>query len=298
MKSIQEQLLIPDDEIFLLKRNQEKVFSRPRHHHRELEIKYMVSGSGRGFVGETIYEYQTGDLVLLGPNLPHHWVSDNHYEEKGILADCFYLQFKEDFLGDTFLHKTATLSIAELFQRARSGIQFSGKTAIEAAHIIENLTTTTGIRRLILFIELLNLLAQSYEYRDLNNKTIFPVNKKEQEDALRLNKIYQFIYTNFKDEISLADVADLVKMSKPAFCSYFKNRTLKNFTEFVNEVRIAHAQKLLIESDFAIKEIGYEVGFNNISLFNRVFKKVTKQTPKDYKKQFEKQNYHKNQKNV
>jgi AraC-like DNA-binding protein len=285
MKSIQEQLLIPENEIFLLKRNQGERFSRVRHHHRELEIKYMVSGSGRGFIGETIYEYQAGDLVLIGPNLPHHWVSANHYEEKGILADCFYLQFKEDFLGDNFLQKNVTLEIASLFQRARAGIQFFGSTAQHCYFQLLELSKAVGIQRLIGFIQLLDTLAHSLEYRLFENKHEFEeVVKNPEKD--RLNRIYKIIEQNFQYEIDLETIAKEVGMSKSAFCQFFKKRTLKSFTEFVNELRIANAQRLLITTDLSIKEIAYQSGFNNLSLFNRVFKQETQLTPKEYQKQF------------
>jgi AraC-like DNA-binding protein len=282
MKAYLEQLLIPDDEIFLIKRNQMPEFTTMHHYHRELEFKFMVSGYGKGYVGDTIYEYEPGDLVLVGPNLPHHWESANHYEEKGILADCVYIQFKEDFLGDELYQKSVMIETAKFFQKARQGIQFSGNTAKFAGEKILQLFTKTGFERLIDFLWLLNFLANSYEYKLLSNINFTVENNKTERN--KLNKVYLYISQNFTQEISLDHAASLINMSKSAFCQYFKKRTLKNFSDFINEFRINHAIKLILENELSISEACYRSGFNNISYFNRKFKEIHKTTPVNYKK--------------
>lgn len=282
MKAYLEQLLIPEEEIFIIKRNQMPKFTAMRHYHRELEFKFMVSGIGKGYIGETIYEYQPNDLVLLGPNLPHHWVSGNHFEEKGIMADCVYLQFKEDFIGDEFYKKTDLLHIGKMFQRSRQGIQFSGDTAKQAGKQILTLASLTGFEKLIGFLSVLHLLSTSFEYRLLTNISFTNLDNPNESD--RLNKVYQYIIRNFKYDVSLEIAANQVNMSKSAFCQYFKKRTLKSFSDFVNEVRINHAIRQVLDKEMSISEACYESGFNNISYFNRKFKEIHKMSPKSFVK--------------
>ncbi|MDX2189471.1 MAG: AraC family transcriptional regulator [Bacteroidota bacterium] len=280
MKAYLEQLLIPDEEIFLIKRNLMPKFTAMRHYHRELEFKYMVSGTGKAFIGENIYEYESGDLVLVGPNLPHHWESSNHYSENGTIADCVYVQFKEDFLGDTFYNKTDMLAISKLFQKSRQGIQFSGNTAVQAGNQLIELMSAVGFDRLLGFLNVLNFLSKSFEYKLLTNIEFAPTGNIIESD--KLNKIYQYISHNYKGEIQLDKAASLVNMSKSAFCQYFKKRTLKNFSDFVNEMRVGNAIKLVLEKEKTISEACYESGFNNISYFNRKFKQLHKSNPTQY----------------
>lgn len=282
MRAYQEQLLIPDHDVFLIKKQSVTHFTTPRHYHRELEIKFMLDGGGKGFIGDTIYEYSKNDLVLLGPNLPHHWESSSHHKEKGVLASCYYVQFKEECLGNEFLEKKDHLSIAQLFQNARSGIRFFGNTSIIIRNFLEKLWHAKGIQRTLWFIEILSFLAESNEYTLLTNSG-FVTNASEND---KLNKVYRYIISNFKHEISLEKASKIAMMGKSSFCIFFKKRTQKSFSDFVNEVRLNHAVNLMIEKEKGIAEACYESGFNNISYFNRKFLEIYKMNPREYLKRF------------
>lgn len=282
MRAYLEQLLIPDDEVFIIKRHRVSHFTTPRHYHRELEIKFMTEGNGKGYIGDTIYEYSKNDLVLLGPNIPHHWESSDHFAKSGIMAECVYIQFREECLGNEFLEKIDNGVVAKLFQNSRSGIHFSGEVTQKAAKIIEQLWLAKQFDRTLLFLQLLHLLGTSYEYSLFTN-TGYTANPAESD---RLNKVYNYIISNFKDQVSVEKAASLVHMSKSAFCQYFKKRTLKNFSDFVNEVRLGHALHLLIEKEIGIAEACYDSGFRNISYFNRKFLEVYKASPREYIKNY------------
>ncbi|HEX8549261.1 MAG TPA: AraC family transcriptional regulator [Cytophagaceae bacterium] len=281
MKAVQEQLLIDKEQLFILKEHNIPRFLTPHHYHRELEIKLMIRGSGKSFIGDNIYEYKAGDLVLIGPNIPHHWVSDDHYEQNGTPAQCIFLQFQEDFLGEGFYSKTEAYQISQLMQKSRHGIQFFGEGRARAESLLLKLQAQSGFQKMICFLELLNELAQCWEIKFLGraNYSTFSV----EEEKARIDTVYDYIISEFKNEISLSRASEISNLSKAAFCQFFKKRTAKTFSDFVNEVRLNFACRLLLEDRLNILEICYESGFKNLSYFNRKFRDVYKMSPKEFK---------------
>ncbi len=283
MKAIQEQLLLDDEQLFILKEHNIPRLLTPHHYHRELEIKLMVTGSGKSFIGENIYDYNAGDLVLLGPNLPHHWVSSNHFEKNGTLANCIYLQFREDFMGEGFYSKTEAFKIGQLMEKSRHGIEFYGDGRKRAADLLLKLQTQSGFQRLICFMELLHELAECREIKFLARANYSTFSEGEKAT---IDRVYEYIISEFKNDITLARASEISGLSKAAFCQFFKKRTQKTFSDFVNEVRLSFACRLLLEGRLNILEICYETGFKNLSYFNRKFKKVYGVSPKEYKIKF------------
>ena len=168
MKVILEQLLIPRGEGFICKKISLPEFDTPRHFHRELELKFMINGPGKAWIGENIYEYTSQDLVLIGSNLPHYWISDDHFVKQGINAEAYFLQFSEDAFGDDFFNLNELKEIPLLLERARSGIRFYGHTSSKCGDLIGKLYAATGLNRLIIFLQILDTLARSLEYQVLN----------------------------------------------------------------------------------------------------------------------------------
>lgn len=252
------------------------------HFHPEMEMVFISSGSGKRHVGNHISYYKNGDLIFLGPNLPHYGFTDRFTGRGREIV----VQLKPDFLGSAFLKSPELSAISKLFERSSGGLTFHGNIKKEVGERLEEIFHMTHFERLMTLLKILNKLAKSDEYTLLNASTASLV--VEQKDSQRIDKVYKHIRNHFQEEnIPLSDVADLVNMTIPSFCRFFKKNTNKTFTQFVNEFRIVHATKLLHETDDPISAICFDCGFNNFSHFNRYFKKITGKSPSQYRKELD-----------
>ena len=249
------------------------------HFHPELELVYVNKGQGKRHIGNHLSYFNNSQLLLIGPNLPHNGFTDrlttNGFET--------LIQFKEDFLGKDFFEIPEMKKIKELFERSKKGILFGSETKIKVGDKIENLVEKEGFKKLLVFLEILNILSKTSDYTILNVDG-YAV-ETELQDSSKLDRIYTYINTNFKDHISLDQIANVANMTVPAFCRYFKKVTGKTFTKLVNEYRVVHATKLLSESMMSITDISFECGFNNFSHFNKIFKEITGKNASGYRKE-------------
>lgn len=214
---------------------------------------------------------------MIGANLPHHGFSDK-LTMKGSET---IVQFKPEFLGETFLGLPEMKMVAALFERAKSGLKFNLETKKRVGKKIEDLVNRSGFERVLLLLEILHDLALSPEYVLLNAEGIsFEATLQE---STKINTIYKHIKNNFERPIPLDEIAGEASMTVPAFCRYFKKTTGKTFTKMVNEIRIVHASKLLSESSSSITDICFECGFNNFSHFNKSFKEFTGKSASRYR---------------
>lgn len=250
------------------------------HFHPEIELVCVNNGSGRRHVGQHLSYFANGDLLLLGSNLPHFGFTDRL---TGNAAETI-IQMKPDFLGDTFFSIPEMRPIQLLFERAKMGIVFTGKTKDELSPEIHQLIDYDPRSRLIHLLSILNQLAVSPEYTLLNSKGI--ALEVGAQDSDRMNKVFDFVRENFQHPIPLEQIADLASMTEPSFCRFFKKKSGKHFTQFVNEYRLVHASKLLSEGSTSISEICLMSGFNNFSYFNKSFKRFTGKSPSAYRNEF------------
>ncbi len=247
------------------------------HFHPEYEIVYISNGRGRRHIANHISTYKNGDLIFLGPNLPHYGFTEELEEDHQELV----VQIREDFLGPEFWTLPEVKPIRSLFERAKAGISFRGYTRRKAGRLLNRMLQEEGFQRLISLFELFQMLADSKEYELLQVSGFgLEVNTR---DFDRMQTIYRFIHTRFQEDIHLPEVAQLINMTVPAFARYFKRITQRTFTQFVNEVRIANACNLLEHSDLTVSTIAHESGFNNLSYFNKQFRSHTGITPKEYR---------------
>ena len=247
------------------------------HYHPELELVYVNGGSGKRQIGSHISYYTNGDLILIGSNLPHCGFTDGLTGNKSETV----VQMKMDFLGNDFFNIPEMKRIQALFEMAKGGIAFSGRTKLKIAEKMEVLEYQTDFQRLLSILNILNELAQSQEFKILNAEG-FSL-ETEVKDNDRINVVFNHVKANFKEDISLDEMADLVSMTVPSFCRYFKKMTNKTFTQFANEYRLVHASKLLAEQSLSITEVCFECGFNNFSHLNKSFKAFTGQNPSQYR---------------
>lgn len=248
------------------------------HFHPELEIVYIKGGSGKRHIGNHISQYYNGDLIMVGPNLPHYGFTDRFSGTKTEII----LQLKEDFLGKDILDKIELGNISRLFDKSKSGLSFSGNTKDDIGQRLESLFYMNNFEKLIEVLKILNFMATSREVLVLNATGI--VLETTHSRASQLDEIFTYVRNHFQEEISLAQISELANMTEPSFCRFFKKNTGKTFVEFVNEYRITHACKLLSDTELSITDICFEAGFNNFSHFNSYFKRVTGKSPSEYRK--------------
>ncbi|NQU54119.1 MAG: AraC family transcriptional regulator [Bacteroidetes bacterium] len=263
-------------------------FTFPWHFHNEIELLYVMEGIGTSFVADDIQKFQAGDLVLLGSNLPHFWRSDESYlNDSGTLkVKYIVIQFPSDFFKEQILHCPEFHLIGELFDRSSRGIRFSKEITKKASKKIIKVNKAKGLKRILLLLETLQILAQTDEYRLLAGELYH--NENHNFTSNRLTKVMHYLNTNYQKKIELEKVAEIANLHPSAFCRYFKEKSGKSLSEFVNDMRISYACRLITEGKMSVSQICFESGFNNLSNFNRTFKKHTKFTPSNYFMEFNK----------
>ncbi|MGY6562293.1 MAG: AraC family transcriptional regulator [Luteibaculaceae bacterium] len=249
------------------------------HYHKEFEICLTIRSKGKRFVGVNIESYTEGDLVLLGPELPHCWITNEPTEQ-------IVIQFKSSFLGKDFLASTECKKIEKMLARASKGLHFMGLEIGSTVNKIIELRNLQGFESLLGLLTILNDLSKHENVRELSNLAV-----KSSADALvsqRIEMVYSYVLRNMKKKPCLDTVAEKLGMSKTTFCRFLKNKTGKTFSEIVNDIRIAHAARQLQYTDMHVQEVCYDSGFNDTSYFYRVFNDRFGIAPKQYKETFNK----------
>ena len=249
------------------------------HYHPEIELVYINGGSGKRQVGSHVSYYSDGDLILIGSNLPHCGFTDEGTGNKNETV----IQMKPDFLGSAFFELSEMTNIKNLFSQAKQGISFNGKTKKIIGERIEALDEQPQLERLLSMLSILNELESSKDSVVLNAKGF--TMEMQMQDNDRMNMVYNYVKDHFQENISLEKIAELVAMTVPSFCRYFKKITNKTFTKFVNDYRLVHASKLLAEKPISISEISFESGFNNFGHFNKSFKEFTGKSASQYRQE-------------
>ncbi|MGN7824151.1 AraC family transcriptional regulator [Chitinophaga sp. 22536] len=251
--------------------------------HVNFEIALIENCSGKRFIGDHIRDFEGTELVLLGSYLPHCW---QYYQPVDPLQPpaATVIHFFPDFLGRQLLEKPEARQLNALFEKASRGLLFTGPTITTARNLMQEMLVQSGLTRAVLMLQLLDVLAQS-EYAEILSSPYFNAVDNSGE-ANKINKVFDYIFSNFREDIALQDVADLIPMSAAAFCRFFKRKTNRTLIDFVKEVRIGHAAKLLLEGHHNVAEACYESGYNNISNFNKHFKDIKGVSPRDFIKRY------------
>jgi AraC-like DNA-binding protein len=287
MKASLEHLQQDSNQSFSIKEVQKVRFDTPYHFHPELELTLIISGEGKRFVGNQIADFSPGDLVLLGPNLPHCW--QNHRsdwltkEDHHLGSQALVIHFNSDFLGDVFMSQPECQGIKSLFERAKRGFSIQGPTQDKIAREMLQLANLAPFPRLLSFLQIIHTLSLATADLQMieSNESIYALSKIDLE---RINRVYAYVIANYTQEVHLDEVAHLANMTETAFCRYFKKVTQKTFVELVTEFRVKHACQLLRTSTKSMVEICFESGFGNLSHFNKQFKEWMKIPPLQYRK--------------
>lgn len=256
------------------------------HYHAELEFIHIKKGEGTKFIGDSISRFKSGDVVLVGKDLPHYWrfdevTIDDHGKTN---TDVRVAHFTENFWGEQFLNLPENNNLKTILEKAKRGLQITGKAKQVDAEILDQLLTSEGSQRIILLIEALTAVANCKQLISLSSMGFKPDFVESEND--RINAIYDYSIKNFKNRIQLEEIAEVANISPNSFCRYFKSRTRKTYSQFLIELRVGHACKLLIENKECIKRLCYESGFNNFTSFHKYFKQITGKSPLIYQKEF------------
>lgn len=284
MQHIYENFTFPPDQSFTIRAEELEIKKYTSlKSHINFEIALLENCMGKRFVGDHIEDFKGDELVLLGSYLPHCWQYYNTIENSKP-ADAIIVHFYPDFMGKDLLTKPEAVHLNQLFTKAAKGVRFSGPIVMEAKEILNKMLTENGLSRAVLMLQLLDKLALSNDAKTLSSPSFHVI--ENSTEANRINRVFDYIFKHFKDDISLQDVAAVVPMSSSAFCRFFKMQTNRTLVEFIKEIRIGHAAKLLMEGKHNITETCYKSGYNNISNFNKHFKDVKGSSPRDFAKKY------------
>ena len=256
------------------------------HYHSEVELIHFKKGEGTQFIGDDIKRFKSGDVVIVGSNLPHYWRFDDKYftEDTQENVDVRVAHFTENFLGEYFLYLPENNKLKIVLEKAKRGLQIIGKPKQVVAELLEQLVSSNGSKRIILLIEALSSISDCKQLSSLSSMG-FKSDFNEEQNG-RINAIYNYSVKNFKYKIKLEKIAEVANISPNSFYRYFKSHTGKTYSLFLIELRVGHACKLLIENRQCIKRLCYESGFNNFTSFYKYFKKITGKSPHSYQNEF------------
>jgi len=284
MEYIYENFIFPPDQSFTIR---SEVFEIKKYttlkSHINFEIVLLENCIGKRFIGDHIEDFEGTELVLLGSYLPHCW-QYYHTINPAIPAQGIIIHFFPDFLGRQLLEKPEAKQLRELFMKAARGVSFSGDTVTKAKVIMQQMLSEKGLGRVGMMLQLLHILAESNSANILSSPYYHTT--ETSGEAEKLNNVFDYIFRNFKDLITLEDVAGIIPMSPAAFCRFFKQKTNRTLIDFVKEIRIGHAAKILLEGKHNVTEACYDSGYNNISNFNKHFKEVKGMSPRDFLKRY------------
>lgn len=250
------------------------------HQHPETQIMLIEKGEGTLIAGDYVGRFTSGEVYLIGSGQPHVFRSDENYyrsrSKRQVQAVSLY--FDEHYAGEHFWQLNELKDIQQFLSRLGTS-RAERPLQDEVKDLIHKISSAERATRLILFLQLLNLCAHS---KNLKPLSVAPIHARTLDEDKRMNDVLQFTFKQSQRKIKISEVASVANLSDEAFCRYFKIRTRKTYTNFLNEVRISHACRMLIEGNRNIQSICFDSGFQNLSHFNRQFKKVTGKTPSAY----------------
>jgi AraC-like DNA-binding protein len=256
------------------------------HYHPELELHYTIKGQGLRFIGDNVSTFNSGEVILLGENLPHSWQCQKEYYDENPQAsvEAVVVQFLPDCMGKELCSLPEAYLLPRLFEKAKMGMVIHGRAGEELRELMVSMVNATGMQRLIALLQLLEILATTDEYEHITSAYAFY--RTDEIKTMQLRDIYNYTLMHFREDISLEDVAAIRNLTVTSFCRYFRMMTNKSYYDFLIEVRISHACRLLVEDRKPAEVLCYECGFRNVSNFYRHFKRVTGMTPLEYKRCF------------
>ncbi len=251
------------------------------HYHPEYELLYISKSNGIRFVGDSVSPFFPGDLVLVGAYLPHLWRNDvTYYTSQKKKVKTVVMKFTKDFIGDNTFSNPAFASVNQLLELSKYGVSFGKQTS---ANLRKEFFEIIGLSPAEQRIQLLGILFRLSQSNDRTVLSSSDMRQYAQATSNRLDNVLKYIADNFSSTITLQDVADIAHMTTNSFCRFFKKMTNKSFTQFLNEIRIRHASRLLLERERTVTEVCYLVGYKSMTNFYKQFKQIVGSTPKAFR---------------
>lgn len=258
-------------------RNNRPILTKAWHFHPQIEICYTLKSNGTRYVGNNISEYNEGDLVLLGTNLPHGFTTSNMTEQ-------YVIQFDHDFLGEAFINTIEMDDINNILDVAKRGILIKGQLKLIVQNKVKQLFNEEKMKRLITLLDILDSIASSNEWEPICSKQYTTnINLKQ---LTRIQLLFNYIEQNFQEDINIQSASKMLHLTEAGFYKFIQKHTKQKFTTILNDYRISHASKLLINENQTIAQICYQCGYNNLSYFNRKFKESMGRTPKEFRQKY------------
>lgn len=280
MKVLPFKIPKPEQDAFVFQVDKDEVFYDKLHQHEEIQLSFIVEGEGTLIVGDTVNYYSKNDILVIGSHIPHVFKSDVKASKNSHMLTLFFTKYS---FGESFFQLEELKTLENFFQRSKHGFKVLSKQKL-MKELFFQLENASKFNR---FIILLNLIktASVANYKSLSS---FIYDKKYSDnEGNRMRNVFEYTMNNFEKDISLSVISEVANMTKNAFCKYFKKRTNKTYVQFLNELRVENASKLLAsKNELSITEIAELSGYNNISNFNRQFKTFKKVNPSEFRKKF------------
>lgn len=278
-----EKLILNDDESFFIGIFQDNLEKCTWHYHNNYEISFITEGSGKRIVADSIEDFQPGDLVFLGKKLPHVWIAD---KGQGIWSnrtlEMVFLQFTEKVLCSQLLTLPEFSHVAKALSLSEQGIQIVGQTLNEVSELMLQMPYMKGFERMLHFFRMMDLIGRSDSNKPLASKEYLKA--RFTTGNKRIATIHEYLLNNYREEVDLKKLADLVSMAEGSLCRFFKMNMGLTIFEYLNKIKVEFACKLLMDPGLSILEVCLDSGFNNLSHFNKQFRKTTGVAPSVYRK--------------
>jgi AraC-like DNA-binding protein/quercetin dioxygenase-like cupin family protein len=281
MKTLIQKIHLEEQQSFACRMYRTPDFETNWHRHEEFELILITEGYGTAMIGDFIGEYKPGDLYFIAGNLPH-WFKKQHHKTIGA---ALVLHFKKEILGNVFLDLPELKNVNQLLQK-NDGIQIGITLKKEIAVLLVEIQQLKGFQRMGNLLQCIQKISTTPDFISLTQNFLFSNNHVNPA----IEKIIDFSFKRYLTPVTLKQVADVAAMSIPTFCRFFKKNIKKTYFDFIQDLRISHACKLLTSTDKAVMEICYESGYNSWANFSKQFKQVKKITPLQYRKEFDEKN--------
>lgn len=279
------------DSSFLYKNWHCAYFDKPWHFHEEYELVMIDKSKGTKFIGDKVSDFAEGDLMLIGPKIPHFFRNNiNYYKKNGKLeASSFFIHFTEDFIGKNFFSLPEMKLVQKLLESSQFALEIHGMVKPYIIGKLHQMKTESSPQRLVSLLDILVKISESNEVNQVLSSRFEEARHQQAgktKDTSRINTIFEYIMSNYNREIYVHEIAEKLHMSNASFSRFFKHHTRKTFSDYITEIRISHACKILMLDHQNISQICFDSGFENLSNFYKHFGRITGVIPKEYRRRF------------
>ena len=283
MKELLEEIKLNPEESFFIGIFQDHIDKSYWHYHQEFELSFITEGAGKRIIGDSTEKFHPGDLIFIGPRIPHVWFPDTKHrrQHSGRTLESVYLLFNQGILPASLTSLPEFKNIRNAIKLSERGVQITGETLNDVSRIMLQQPYINNMKRLMLFYEIMDIIGGSTSFTYLASEDY--VKAKFATTNKRINNIHEFLMKNYQNDIDLKEVAEIAHMAPASVCRFFKNTTGLTIFEYLNKIKIDYSCQLLLNTDLNILDISYDCGFNNLSHFNKQFRKFTGITPTQFR---------------